>query len=630
MRIGSLQIRSPIVWRNGQTSYAHEDAKPKKPDLGVELGFAGTKIWLGVVEEEFDPDLKGAKALDEFDRMLRNDGQVQALEFLLTLPLLSAEWFVEPGSDSPTAKEAADLIDSVMGFSGRPICKQSWREHLSEALNALFYGFAPFELVFAEKDGKIVWHAIQSIHPRAVERFDFDDDGSVKGLFLSGIHPTKGWMNATLPAEKLLLYTWRKRFRDPTGLSILRPGYIHSKSKRYVLRIGNVGIERFAVGALWGRYPRGTMEDDQNKFLAMLKAIRSHEQGAFITPEDYTVEVLKALEGSGHRILVDWIQLQDEALARSVLGQFIMLGTTETGSRALGESFVQVFLMAENAIGDKIAETFQSAIRQLVLLNFPGLPDDEMPKLVHQDVAELLSPRQFWENLEVLVQNGLLSWRREDEERLRKLRQLPPLPEEETEEASSPPPPVIYQRATDEAKRRQRQEDEFAKMMRERLEKVQEQASARLAEIVVAYQKASDLQKGTVLAQLSDFELTGRRDYEQMIRRFLFGVFETARKRIAEELNISADQPIPNAIRTFINVKAETIARKHFEELRTALIMETMDVMRANLPPALLRQNAAAIFAQRVNTNLRDWLDAGDELVSLLNEAMNRGAEGQP
>ena len=73
-----------------------------------------------------------------------------------------------------------------------------------------------------------------------------------------------------------------------------------------------------------------------------------------------------------------------------MLAMFINLGTTETGSRALGASFVDVFLQAEQAYADYIAEVItRYLIREWVGYNWG---DVDMPKLVAGQIQPLDIP----------------------------------------------------------------------------------------------------------------------------------------------------------------------------------------------------------------------------------------------
>ena len=660
MKLGPFSVSNPFAG-----GYAHPEgnANGDRPATDkVELGFSGTEIWSGLVSEDYNPDLRGAAATKIFDKMLRGDGQIQALESVLTLPLLSANWFVEAGSESATGQQAAELLDEALGLSsGIAATTHSFTDHLQEAAMAMFYGYAPFEKVFYEKDGKVYWHKFASIHPRSVYKWKFSDTGSVEGVELQGAHPTKGVAEATIPGENLLLYSYRERFRNPEGLSVLRGAYKHWLSKDFMYKVANVGFERGYVGTLWGKTPPGARQTERDNLLDLLKQVRSHEEGSFVTGSDYEIEVLSTLMKGQSGDIVNYINHQDQLIARSVLAQFIMLGQTQSGSRAVGETMGDFFLLAMNGAADWLAESFNTrAVRQLMRLNFPGLPLEDMPRLVHQDMTNVLNPKSAWEGLSDLVDKGLLAWQREDEDRLRSLRDLPPLSENaettneafdagraavyaEMTETDNPPGsapdhqhrPAEYQRSPryplrklatmrsirKETRRTRKAESEFELSMREELERQQEKMLKVAEGVIEKAQQVKPLERGAVIVELQELAPPSLRTFERLIREWLLKFYETGKERIVSELSLD-DPGIPNGVRQFINVKSNTLARFHLADLRQSVVMEALSVIRSELPATLFRQNVTSTFAIKATDAMNDLLQSGEELAGLFNEAL--------
>jgi hypothetical protein len=149
------------------------------------------------------------------------------------------------------------------------------------------------------------------------------------------------------------------------------------------------------------------------------------------------------------------MKFQNEEMARSFMMMFVMLGQSQTGARALGESFLDFFGFAQEAIADWVTDTFnEHMIEDWVDWNYGE--DEPAPRLAytrsnHEDPPTL--------ELTQLVDKGLLTVDPELESFIRKSRNLPPkseavraeeeakkVKEEEREakEAEQPtvPPPV--------------------------------------------------------------------------------------------------------------------------------------------------------------------------------------------
>lgn len=115
-----------------------------------------------------------------------------------------------------------------------------------------------------------------------------------------------------------------------------------------------------------------------------------------------------------------------------MLAQFLELGNTSSGSRALGESFNDMFLMSCESIGKNICETFnRDVIKQLVDLNFDDVekyPEIEVEKIRGIDWKEIST------GLNLLGVAGLLSKTPETEAHIRKMFSLPNLTEEQAKD----------------------------------------------------------------------------------------------------------------------------------------------------------------------------------------------------
>jgi len=74
------------------------------------------------------------------------------------------------------------------------------------------------------------------------------------------------------------------------------------------------------------------------------------------------------------------IQHHSEMIMRSVLANFLTLGTTQTGSRALGGSMRDFFYLSLEAISHKIDETISNtSIRRLVNYNYTPQAGQRLP-----------------------------------------------------------------------------------------------------------------------------------------------------------------------------------------------------------------------------------------------------------
>src|SRR5208337_831672 len=92
-------------------------------------------------------------------------------------------------------------------------------------------------------------------------------------------------------------------------------------------------------------------------------------------------------------------QHHSEMIMRSVLANFLTLGTTQTGSRALGGSMRDFFYLSLEALSRKIDETISNtSIRRLVNYNYTTRPGKHLPypRLVTSNIV-VINPLELLE-----------------------------------------------------------------------------------------------------------------------------------------------------------------------------------------------------------------------------------------
>ncbi|HYA64188.1 MAG TPA: hypothetical protein VED66_13375, partial [Candidatus Sulfotelmatobacter sp.] len=93
------------------------------------------------------------------------------------------------------------------------------------------------------------------------------------------------------------------------------------------------------------------------------------------------------------------IQHHSEMIMRAVLANFLTLGTTQTGSRALGASMRDFFYLSLEALSRKIDETISNtSMRRLVNYNYTPQPGKRLPypRLVTSNIV-VINPLELLE-----------------------------------------------------------------------------------------------------------------------------------------------------------------------------------------------------------------------------------------
>jgi phage gp29-like protein len=524
-------------WKKPKQSF--QELPPQQ--LRSELGFGGSGVGYLLTNlgaDEYLPELSFPRSIAVYTRMRRSDATVQALELAITLPIRATDWDVQPASNDPTAKEAADLVyDNLFGGM-----THTFDDFLRDALLALFYGFVVFEKVFEERDAYIVWRKFAPRHPQTIERFLFDETGGLAGVRQVGFDPQGRFRQVDIPIDRLLVFIWRRELGNPYGVSVLRAAYKHWFLKDLAYKLQAIALERWAVGIPVGKVPAGTSEQDKQTFLQMLEAMRGHERAAMVLPEDYSVELIGAEAGQrANQAFVEAIQHHDTMIVKSVLAQFLNLGTGDVGSWALSRDHSQLFLMGLNSVAQWFADHINRyAIPQLCRLNF-GEDFTDFPELTFADLRLVLQREVLAEAISKLVQTGILTPDRSLQEWVRDVFDLPPLPEEQPEEVELPAPETATEGTRDGGRG-------TSNNGRQSLIANRQSPSFRQSPVANRQSQFSDplgLIQGATLRSLSDTTITAaEQSLRNLLRQQIDALMEQVRKLVAD-----ADAGKPSSLR---------------------------------------------------------------------------------
>ena len=379
------------------------------------LGVAGDNVANGQIRaDEFLPELRGKRAIKKFREMRDNDSTIGAVMYATEQVLRDVKLKVKPADESEEAKREAKFLEEVLADMDHTM-----DDHISEAISFLSYGFAWFEVVYKRRegmatgnpkrrskynDGRIGVRKIASRAPWTVSRFDVDGkSGDILGMYQDGGF---GQQSNYIPMRKSLLYRTTSLNGEPAGRSVLRNAYTSYERLNQIQQYEAIGIERELAGIpvidVPAEYLGPDATDAQVAFVNSLKQIgrdlKFNEQGYLIKPSDTYLDKdgsptnvklvdfkLMSSDGSRNIDIDPVIRRYQHDIARSVLSEFIMLGTSG-GSYALSKSKTDLFLRALESYIQTIVDVLN---KQLVerLWELNGLDFALMPTITAGDVA---------------------------------------------------------------------------------------------------------------------------------------------------------------------------------------------------------------------------------------------------
>lgn len=382
----------------------------KSAPIVAGVGVSGLRQFSGYIREEFLLDLTGLPGQRIYQEMASNDATCGAILFAIRNSLTALEWRVDPAEPgNEQAKKAAELVRGML-FDDM---SHTWPAFIEQISSMFTYGYAVTEIVWKQRkgpdkvkpwlgsefdDGLYAPQAFELRGQQTINRWVFDELEHLLGFVQ---FPWNGPM-ITVPMSRCMHFTTTSSTANPEGRSLLRTAYRSWYFLKRMQEIEGIGIERDLVGYPVLRVP-GNMLDaaatpDQLSARAayedMLRKIRRDQNEGVLLPSDrddkgnlyYDFSLMSS--GGSRQVKTDEaITRYAKDIARSVLADFIFLGSDGGGSYALGETKVNVFVQALRGYAHHITEEINGvAINQIWERN--GFDPALKPKLEHGDLGE--------------------------------------------------------------------------------------------------------------------------------------------------------------------------------------------------------------------------------------------------
>ena len=405
-------IQSRISELENQLATASIRSRMKPTASGVPMTYGG-------FDYEQTTALQGTEKWDTLDKM-ETDPHVKGSLRTSTLPLLTAEWTVQPASDSAKDQDVAEFVAAVLlrqpsdKYGPDYWTKTSWKgQRLPEILDMLRAGFALFAKSTRVVNGKVIYDRLQWLEPESVDPrgWDLDDQDQVVAVKRTYRDPMGGYkLQDPIQAGQLSLYVWDLRGARLEGRPFIRSMYGAWFRKDFIQRQAAIWAQKVGAPVPYGSYPDGWTPKEIADFQMFLQTLRGTSPavawGMFKqSPDGKSAEVKFAGAETGEvdrmRGLIDG---ENAEIAHAGGTKSQLLGETSSGSRALGQSQGAVESQMVQAIAEIVCEfenhgvaNLPGLVEELCGWNFGGLK--AFPRLA----VSKMQPYEGIQNIEVLV-----------------------------------------------------------------------------------------------------------------------------------------------------------------------------------------------------------------------------------
>lgn len=345
--------------------------------------------WRMFIDEmEFVPELVYPTSINTF-QVMRTDTQLAALFYGTTLPIRRYRWMIDPNgaSEETVVGVSEDLNLPIKGQDEKPRGRMKRRfvhdKHLNDALLALIYGHYGFEQVGEIVNGKWRLRKLAVRHPRTISTINVAEDGGLVSIQQYGSKRSMGssmtFLQPEVPVDRLVWYPWDMEGMNWIGRSMFRDCFKNWIIKDRLLRIDAINHER-AGGIIIPVAPPGSTWDETQELAAMSQAFRIGDSAGGALPPGSDLQFVRGT-GSG---VVESIKYHDQSMARRFLMMFIELGQSETGSRALGQEFIDYVALGQESVANWYCDiTNEHVIEDWVDWN-EGEEAEYAPRIVYE------------------------------------------------------------------------------------------------------------------------------------------------------------------------------------------------------------------------------------------------------
>jgi hypothetical protein len=399
----------------------------------AEIGGLGLPLFNGYLSLDTNARLRGRSGAKIYREMMLDEPCAGAFVAACNT-LFRTDLQVTTGGNKEGDKRAGEFLEQ---------CLEDMRDSKDTLLRRSFssvpYGFSILELVYKRRsggtgsrytDGKVGWATWALRRQETLEKWGSDAQGRITDFIQ---RPAPTYDLRTLPLYKCLHVVADDTEGSPEGRSALRSMYKPAYFVKNLELLWGISLERFGTGIpVFEREDNVELTPEQQQTLEDIAAsLRQNEEAYVITPPGikFRFEPSPGLDADKYKSAI--LFFRTWALA-TALAEFITLGTGDTGSFALGQSKIDLFLKALTGYQDKLCEQInRQAITRLFRYNDFGkltdLPRVSLPAVKEYDLEKLATFAQILDSI------GMFHATPEDEAFIRKVSDLPDIDMQEIE-----------------------------------------------------------------------------------------------------------------------------------------------------------------------------------------------------
>lgn len=357
---------------------------PGTQSVSTYSGTAWDSVFVDILEHV--PELIWPQSNWVYARM-RRDPQLAGILAAYTLPLRRASWAVDPAGARPEVAQAVadDLGLPVLGQPVSPARRGAvvrWAQFLRLSMLELVFGHMAFAKAFDVTGDRARLLSLAERMPTSIADIRVDGEGQLAGIVQ---YPRGTERNGPVISKAELVWFAHEREGSAwQGHSLLRAAYAPWLLKHEVQRVHATSIRRFGMGVPNVEAPAGATPQQVAEAQRMASSMRVGDQSGAGLPNGFRLQ-LTGLTGSVPDALA-FLRYCDQQMSRMALTGVLDLGDTPNGSRALGDTMLDLLMLSLQTLAEEVAETVTCDVAaDIVALNWGEA--ETVPRIVAGDVG---------------------------------------------------------------------------------------------------------------------------------------------------------------------------------------------------------------------------------------------------
>jgi hypothetical protein len=329
----------------------------------------------------------------DYQHMLRTDGTTQSIELMLTYPIISAPWEIDPAKGDTGEAEFIYDAFTALPHQGGPLT--TVEQLVSQMTDAFTNKRAYFEKVFkTNDDGKVVYHKLAYRPPETCQMAYDGRRAEPRGfkqlpVIFTDKTPTVNWTAGQadwvyIPPERAFVYI-HGTHRDPLlGISAMQVPYHCFQTKRKIRWLWYQFLDQGVLSKTVVRNP-----DEGQARLDARKVAQLRGKGVVGLNSQSEVDSLAGNGTVGDAYMQAMDYLNSEMLESGLLG-FMGLSSQAAsgkGSYALAESLSKMYLRTRRMVAmDMARQITNEVIGPLIAYNFG--PKASIPRFKFGPLSE--------------------------------------------------------------------------------------------------------------------------------------------------------------------------------------------------------------------------------------------------